>query len=176
MEEGSWELVTDKVQVRGQICRTVFCLTPLPQIFCALDVSFKGASPWSCFGNTLKQMLSQAYHHHGWCHPGLTWGQVLNGNPQYLPVNNLSTTTRETGSAPALMATNQNWWGRYKGKSLAPWSITCMCITDLTEHSIRYFQGHGESEGVLKFVIFCLLIFIFACLSSLSSTKSVSYP
>lgn len=38
----------------------------------------------------------------------------------------------------------------------------------------HYFEGHRESEGALKFVTFFLLIFVFVCLSSLSSTKSVS--
>lgn len=65
--------------------------------------------------------------------------------------NSLST-PGETGNTPASMATNQNWWGRYKGKSLDPWGSICTHIADLEEHFSMYFQGHRELQGALSFL------------------------
>ena len=78
------------------------------------------------------------------------WESRVKGLRPHTSGNNLST-PGETGNVPASMATNQNWWGRHKGKSLAAWGSVCTHITGL-DHFITYFQGHRELEGALSFL------------------------
>lgn len=67
--------------------------------------------------------------------------------------------TWETGSAPASMATNHNWWERYKGKPLTPWSITCKWITDLREHY------HVLSRTRSTYISYFFPTYFYLCLS-----------